>query len=127
MKAKPVLLVDAGLDTTLAVLCVLLATALSGWARPDWLGPTVLLVLAAVLIALAAGLLWLARRPDAVALRALGVGNGGSAVVLLVWGLSDGAVGTELRVLVVLAAVALAAVAAAQLVAARRLGRLVTG
>jgi hypothetical protein len=71
-------------------------------------------------VGFAALLLWLATRPDAVALTVLGGGNGVCAVILLGWAVVEGSTGPALRVLTAVAALALAAVAAAQLRIARR-------
>jgi hypothetical protein len=119
--ARTVLLVDAGLDTAIAVVCVVAASGSLG-ERPAWLGPPVLLVLAVVLLGLAAGLLWLARRPEAPALWALAAGNGVSAVVVALWALLGGPA-PGLLVVAVLVASGLAVVAAAQAGVARRMAR----
>lgn len=120
MTARTVLRTDAALDTAVALLCLAGAAGVLGDA-PPWLGPPVLVAVAVVLVALAAGLLRLARRPTAAALLALGVGNAGSAVACAAWGAFGDPVHLPLRTAAVVVAVALAAVAAAQLAAARRL------
>jgi hypothetical protein len=111
-----VLQADAGLDSAIAVLSLVLASTPSAgaWARPAWLGAPVLFVMAAVLVLFAAGLLVLARRPDESALRALGIGNGVSAAVVAIWVLADPAFGSALRVVLLVVAASLAAVAVAQ-------------
>ena len=121
--ARTVLWADAGLDTTIALLCVLVTMTADGgaWARPGWLGPTVLLVLAAVLVGLAVLLLFLAKRPDAIALMALGAGNGVSGVVVLAWALLDASAGSALRAAAAVVGFALVRVAAVLFVLARRL------
>lgn len=118
--ARTVLRTDAALDTCVALLCLAGATGVLGGA-PPWLGPPVLVAVAVVLVALAGGLLRLARRPVAVALLALGVGNAGSALACAVWGVLGDPTYLPLRTAAVAVAVALAAVAAAQLAVARRL------
>jgi hypothetical protein len=118
--ARTVLRLDAGLDTTIAVLCALAAAGALG-AAPPWLAPPVLLVAAVVLLVLAAGLLWLARRPDAAVLRALGIGNGVSALAVLVWAALGAPEHLTLRIIALVVALALGAVAAAQLGTARRI------
>jgi hypothetical protein len=124
-----VLQVDAGLDSAIALLFLVLASTrpAGAWVRPAWLGVPVLLAAAAVLVLFAAGLLVLARRPDESAMRALGIGNGGSAAVVVIWALLDPAVGAGLRTVLLVVAAALAAVAAAQIDVARRSRRLSSG
>jgi cobalamin synthase len=119
--AARVLQVDAGLDGAIAVLFLVLAATgpVGAWARPDWLAGPALLCAAAVLVVFAAGLLVLARRPDAQALRAFGVGNGVTAVVIAIWAVLDPAVGFALRPVLLVVAAALAAVAVAQVRTAR--------
>jgi hypothetical protein len=114
--AARVLQVDAGLDAAIAALFLVLASTgpVGAWARPDWLTAPVLLAAAAVLVVFAAGLLGLARRPDEQALRALGVGNGATAVVSAIWAVLDPALGVALRAVLLVVVVALAAVAVAQ-------------
>jgi hypothetical protein len=120
MTARTVLRTDAALDTAVALLCLAGAAGVLGGA-PAWLGPPVLVVLAVVLAALAAGLLRLARRPVAVVLLALGAGNAGSALACAAWGVLGDPAHLPLRAAAGAVAVALAAVAAAQLAAGRRL------
>jgi hypothetical protein len=120
--AARVLWVDAGLDSVIALLClVLVATPPAhAWARPAWLDGPVLLVAAAVLAALAVGLLVLARGPDQVVLWALGAGNGASAAAVAIWVAVDHpALGSALRATLLAVAAGLAAVAAAQVHVAR--------
>ena len=117
--ARTVLRVDAALDTAIAVLCAGAAAGLLGGA-PPWPAPPVLLVLAVVLLGFAAALLWLARRPDAGVLRALGIGNAVCAVAALVWAALGAPELLPLRIAALVVAAALGAVAAAQLTVARR-------
>lgn len=122
--AGRVLQADAGLDGAIAVLFVALAaTSPAGaWARPAWLGAPVLLGTAAVLAALATGLLVLAHRPERAALRVLGAGNGVSAAALAIWAaFDDSTLGPALRAALLVVAVGLAVVATAQIRAAARL------
>jgi hypothetical protein len=117
--ARTVLRVDAALDTAIALLGITAAVGLLGGA-PPWLAPPVLLVLAVVLLGFAAALLWLARRPDAGLLRALGIGNGLCALAVLVWAVIGAPEHLALRIAALVVALALGAVAAAQLAVARR-------
>jgi hypothetical protein len=118
--ARTVLRLDAALDTAIALLAVAAAAGLLG-AAPPWLPPPVLLALAVVLLGFAAALLWLARRPDAGALRGLGVGNGVCALAALAWAVIGAPEHLALRIAALVVALALAAVATAQLAVARRL------
>jgi hypothetical protein len=122
--AARLLQVDAALDCTIAVLCLVLVAAppADALARPAWLSAPVLLAAAAVSAALAVGLLLLARRPDHMVLRALGTGNAVSAAAVAVCAVLDGpALGPAVRVALLAVAAGLAAVGAAQIRAARRL------
>jgi hypothetical protein len=92
-----------------------------GRPAPVWLGGPVLLVAAAVLAALAVGLLVLASGPDQMVLWALGAGNGASAAAVAIWVVVDyPALGPALRATLLTVAAGLAAVAAAQVHIARR-------
>jgi hypothetical protein len=119
-----VLRVDAGLDGAIALLFVVLAAtpAAGGWARPVWLSAPILLVAAAVLAALAAGVLVLSRQPAAGVLRSLGAGNGVSALAVTIWAVLDAALGPALRAVLLIVAAVLAAIAVAQVRASRRSG-----
>jgi hypothetical protein len=121
MTPSRVLRIDAGLDSAIAVLLLVTAfvPAAGAWARPAWLGAPVLLVAAAVLMAMAAGLLVLARQPSAAALRALGYGNGISGLALAGWAEVSDSFGGALRTALIVAAIGLAIVGVTQLRAAR--------
>jgi hypothetical protein len=118
--ARTVLRADAALDTAIALLSAAAAGGVLGSA-PPWLAPPVLLVLAAVLLGFAVALLWLARRPDAGALRGLGIGNGVCALAALAWAVIGAPEHLALRIATLVVALALGAVATAQLTVARRL------
>lgn len=117
-----VLRVDAGLDGAIALLFVVLAATppADAWARPVWLSAPFLLVAAAVLGALAGGLLVLSRQPDAGVLRSLGAGNGVSALAVAIWAVLEPAFGPALRAVLLIVAALLAAIAVAQVRASRR-------
>jgi hypothetical protein len=122
--AARLLRVDAGLDTAIALLCLILVgmPRAGSWARPAWLTEPVLLAAAAVLAVFAGGLLVLARQPDQMVLCALGGGNGVCAASVALWVFLDNpALGPALQAALLAAAAMLAAVAAAQIRAARRL------
>lgn len=119
--AARALQVDAGLDAAIALLFVVLAVtpAVAGWARPVWLAAPILLVAAAVLAVLAAGLLVLSRRPDKGVLQALGAGNGVGALAVAIWAVLDAAFGPALRAVLLIVAAGLAGIAVAQFRASR--------
>lgn len=108
---------DAGLETVLTVVCVVLAYGLLGtgrWRMPSWLSTPVLLVVALVLLLAAVMLWWLSGRPDPVVVRAVAVANGVTALAFLAWAIIGLGAGIQLRILLAATAVLLGILATTQ-------------
>ncbi|MEV4098076.1 hypothetical protein [Streptosporangium saharense] len=108
---------DAGLETVLTVVCVILAYGLLGtdrWRVPSWLSTPVLLAVALALLLAAALLWWLSDRPAPAAVRAVAVANGVTALVFLAWAIIGLGADVRLRVLLAVTAVLLGVLATTQ-------------
>ncbi|MBB4917386.1 hypothetical protein [Streptosporangium saharense] len=108
---------DAGLETVLTVVCVILAYGLLGtdrWRVPSWLSTPVLLVVAIALLLAAALLWWLSDRPIPAAVRAVAVANGVTALAFLTWAIIGLGADVRLRVLLAVTAVLLGVLATTQ-------------
>src|SRR4051812_31412961 len=106
VSVRGVLRVDAGYELVLAATCCALA-----FTEPL---PAVLLAVAAVLVAAAAGLWWISARADRSVLRAVAVANAVVTVAGLAWVLLAPGLDAPLRVVIPVAAVVLGVVAGAQ-------------
>lgn len=114
---------DAGLETVLALLCVVLAYGLLGtdrWLLPSWLSVPLLLVVAVVLLLVAVALWWIAGRPDRGTVRAIAVANAVTALVFVAWAIAGLGAGTALRLVLAVSAVLLGALAAVEYARAPR-------
>ncbi len=108
---------DAGLETVLTVMCVVLAYGLLGtdrWRLPSWLSTPVLLVVALVLLLAAVVLWWLAGRPGPAAVRGVALANGVTTLAFLAWAIIGLGAGIQLRILLAVTAVLLGVLAATQ-------------
>ncbi|MFF4989544.1 hypothetical protein ACFY19_20295 [Streptosporangium saharense] len=110
---------DAGLETVLTVVCVILAYGLLGtdrWRVPSWLSTPVLLAVAIALLLAAALLWWLSDRPAPApaAVRAVAVANGVTAMAFLAWAIIGLGADVRLRVLLAVTAILLVVLATTQ-------------
>src|ERR1044072_227480 len=78
-----ILRVDALLEVIFAALCLIAAAAVPDNALPAWCGPPILIVLAVVLLGAGGLLLWFSRTPSVPVLRAVGIGNAATALVII--------------------------------------------
>ncbi|WP_131732266.1 hypothetical protein [Actinomadura formosensis] len=114
---RRLLRLDAGLETVLTVVCVVLAYGLwgtDGWRVPSWLSTPVLLVVALVLLLAAVVLWWLSGRPAPAAVRAVAVANGVTALTFLAWAIIGLGAGIQLRILLAATTVLLGVLATTQ-------------
>ncbi|GAA4241621.1 hypothetical protein GCM10022254_71230 [Actinomadura meridiana] len=108
---------DAGLETVLAAMSVVLAYDLLGtgeWRTPSWLSTPIWLAVVLVLLLAAALLWWLSDHPAPAAVRAVAIANGVTTLTFLAWAISGLGTGLQLRVLLAATAVLLGALATAQ-------------
>ncbi len=110
-----ILRVDALLELIFAVLCLITAAAVPGTALPAWFGPPILIVLAVVLLGAGGLLLWLSRTPSVPVLRAVGIGNATTALVIMLLALLAPSPTLGLRIVLLAGAVIIAGLAALQL------------
>jgi hypothetical protein len=117
-----VLRLDAAMELLLAVGCVAVAVLPDPSTLPWWFSRPLAVTAAILLVIAALALLWLARRPDPVLLRAVAVANAMTAVVALLAAALGLGADAGLRIGLTVAAIGIAGLAGVELAIVRAAG-----